>query len=110
MTTQTTTVWFAPGGNLTKLVQVGNATGTGAFSVPTYSGSAVWIGGSQTLVCASPASGKVLATASIPQANGAAQYLGGVAVAGGRAYASYSSSSAQQAGTAVMTVPSACGG
>ena len=110
LTTQTTTVWFAPGGNLTKLVQVGNATGTGAFSVPTYSGSAVWIGGSQTLVCASPASGKVLATASIPQANGAAQYLGGVAVAGGRAYASYSSSSAQQAGTAVMTVPSACGG
>ncbi len=105
-----TTVWFAPGGNLANLVHVGNASGASGYAVPSYSGSAVWIGGAQALVCASPANGKVLATASIPQANGAAQYLGGVAVAGSRAYASYSSSSAQQAGTAVLTVPSACGG
>jgi hypothetical protein len=33
-----------------------------------------------------------------------------VAVAGSRAYASYSSPSAKQAGTAAMTVPAACGG
>ena len=111
MATQTTTTaWFAPGGNLAKLVHVGDVTGTGAYSVPTYGGGAVWIGGSQTLVCASPASGQVLATASIPRDGSAAEYLGGVAVSGSRAYASYSTSAAQQSGTAVMAVPSACSG
>lgn len=104
-----TTMWFAPGGNLARLVQVGDAAGANGYAVPTYSGSAVWLGGSQTLVCASPSTGKVLATASIPKDGGAAEYLGGVVVSGSRAYASYSGSSAQQAGTAVMTVPSACG-
>ena len=106
MTTQSTTVWFAPGGNLAELVHVGDATGANGYSVPSYSGGTVWIGGSQTLVCASPATGKVLATASIPRDNGAAEYLGGVAASGGRAFASYSSP--QQAGTAVLTVPSQC--
>ena len=85
LNTQTTTVWFAPGGNLAKLVHVGDATGANGYSVPSYSGGTVWIGGSQTLVCASPATGKVLATASIPRDNGAAEYLGGVAASGGRA-------------------------
>ncbi len=106
LTTQSTTVWFAPGGNLAKLVHVGDATGANGYSAPSYSGGTVWIGGAQTLVCASPVNGKVLATASIPRDNGAAEYLGGVAVAGGRAFASYSSP--QQAGTAVLTVPSQC--
>jgi hypothetical protein len=111
MATQTTTTaWFAPGGNLTKLVQVGDATGANGYAVPTYSGGAVWLGGSQTLVCASPATGKVLATASVPKDNGTPEYLGGVTVAGGRAFAAYSSPSAKQAGTAAMTVPAACGG
>ena len=110
LSTQSTSVFFAPGGNLAKLVHVGDATGTGDYSVPTYSGGTVWIGGSQTLVCASPTTGTVLATASIPRDNSAAEYLGGVAVAGRRAYASYSNPSAKQAGTAAMTVPAACGG
>ena len=61
-------------------------------------------------MCASPASGQVLATASIPRDGSAPEYLGGVAVSGSRAYASYSTSSAQQSGTAVMAVPSACSG
>ena len=107
---QAPTVFFAPGGDLTKSVTVGSATGANGYAFPTYSGGAVWVGGAQTLVCASPANGKVLATASIPRDNGAAEYLGGVTVTGGRAYASYASPSAHQAGTAVMTLPSACSG
>jgi hypothetical protein len=110
LSTQSTTVWFAPGGNLAKLVQVGDATGVNGYSAPSYSGGTVWIGGAQTLVCASPANGKVLATASIPRDNGAAEYLGGVAVAGGRAFASYSSATARLTGVAAMTVPAACNG
>ena len=81
LTSTNTTMWFAPGGNLTKLVQVGDATGANGYAVPTYSGGAVWLGGSQTLVCASPATGKVLATASVPKDNGTPEYLGGVTVA-----------------------------
>jgi hypothetical protein len=109
-TTQSTTVWFAPGGNLAKSVHVGDATGANGYSVPTYSGGTVWIGGSQALVCASPATGKVLATVGIPRDNGGLEYLGGVATSAGRAYASYSSPAAQLTGMAAMTVPSACGG
>ena len=108
LSTQSTTVWFAPGGNLAKLVQVGDATGANGYSAPSYSGGTVWIGGAQTLVCASPANGKVLATASIPRDNGAAEYLGGVAASGGRAYASYSSPTARLTGVAAMTVPAQC--
>jgi hypothetical protein len=110
LNTQSTSVFFAPGGNLAKLVHVGDAMGANGYAIPTYSGGAVWLGGSQTLVCASPANGKVLATATVPKDNGAPEYVGGVAVAGSRAYASYSSPSAKQAGTAAMTVPAACGG
>jgi hypothetical protein len=110
LNTQSTSVFFAPGGNLAKLVHVGDAMGANGYAIPTYSGGAVWLGGSQTLVCASPANGKVLATATVPKDNGAPEYIGGVAVVGSRAYASYSSPSAKQAGTAAMTVPAACGG
>jgi hypothetical protein len=102
------TVWFAPGGDLAKSFDVGNGAGAGGYSVPTLSGGTVWIGGSQTLVCASPADGKVLATASIPRDSGAPEYLGGVAVAGVQAFASYTSPAARQAGMALMTVPAAC--
>ncbi len=110
LTIQSTTVWFAPGGNLAKLVQVGDATGANGYSSPTYSGGTVWIGGSQTLVCASPATGKVLATATIPKDSSALEYLGGVATSGDRAYASYASPAAQLAGMAALTVPVACSG
>ncbi|MGH3149199.1 MAG: hypothetical protein ACRDOB_00505 [Streptosporangiaceae bacterium] len=106
----TTSVFFAPGGELANLVHVGDATGANGYSVPTYSGGTVWIGGAQTLACANPANGTVQTTASIPRDGGASEYLGGVTVSGGRAYASYANSSTQLSGTAVMTVPAACGG
>jgi PQQ-like domain len=103
--------WFAPGGDLTRAVRVGLGAGGGWVSYPSYSGGAVWIGGSGNLVCASPATGKVLAQAAIPAGrNGVAQYFASPVVSGGRTYSAFQTDASQLGGLVRMTPPAACSG
>jgi hypothetical protein len=101
--------WFAPDGDLSRSIQVGGGGGGGRYSIPTLSAGTVWISGSRTLVCASPATGAPLATARVP-ADGALEDFGSIAAISGRAYAYYQSDAAQLAGLARMTAPLACTG
>jgi PQQ-like domain len=103
-------VWFAPDGNLSRSVRVGQSAGGGLELLPTVSGGAVWIGGSHALTCASPATGQVLASATIPADNGVAEYYGSAAVVGGQAYSYYQNQAARQYGVARMNPPAACTG
>ena len=104
-------VWFAPNGDLSQVVRVSQGAGAGLDSVPTFSGGAVWIGGSQKLACANPATGQVMASTAIPTDNGVVEYFGSVTVAGnGRTYALYQNQAAQQFGVATLTPPAACSG
>jgi PQQ-like domain len=100
--------WFAPDGSLSQAIRVGQSTSGGFASVPTLSGGAVWIGGSQTLACADPNTGNVLSSAAIPTDQGAEEFFGGVATVSGQAYADYQNQAAQQSGVARMTPPAAC--
>ena len=102
--------WFAPAGDLSRSVQVGGGGGGGLYSIPTLSGGTVWISGSRTLVCASPATGAPLATARVPADHNIIENFGSIAVVSARAYAYYQSDAAQLAGLARMTPPLACTG
>lgn len=105
-------VWFAPNANLSNVVMVSQGVGAGLDSVPTFSGGAVWIGGSQRLACADPATGQVLASTAIPTDKGIVEYFGSVTVASGsgRTYALYQNQAAQQFGVATLTPSGACWG
>jgi hypothetical protein len=103
-------VWFAPNGNLAQAVQVGRGAGGGWSSFPSYSGGVVWVGGTGDVVCASPATGQVLAKADIPADHGVAQYFASPVVSAGRAYSYYQTGASQQTGLARMTPPAACTG
>jgi len=104
-------VWFAPGGDLNQVIRVGQGAGAGLDSVPTFTGGAVWIGGSHELACANPATGQVLASTAIPADNGIVEDFGSVTVASsGRTYALYQNQAARQSGVAALTRPAACGG
>jgi hypothetical protein len=104
-------VWFAPHGDLTRVVRVSQGTGAGLASVPTFSGGAVWIGGSQRLACANPATGQVMASTAIPTDNSIVEYFGSVTVmSSGRTFALYQNQAVQQAGLATLTPPAACSG
>ena len=103
-------VWFAPNGDLARAVQVGRGAGGGLSSFPSYSGGVVWVGGTGDVVCASPATGQVLAKADIPADHGVAQYFASPVVSGGQAYSYYQSDASQQTGLARMTPPAACTG
>ncbi len=109
-TGQSQWTWFAPDGNLAQAVQVGRGAGGGFASVPSYSGGVVWVGGTGNLVCASPATGQVLARATVPADHGVVEYFGSPVVAGDHAYASYTDNQSQLSGLARMTPPAACSG
>ncbi len=100
--------WFAPGAQLSRMVRVGAGTGAGLDSVPSFSGGTVWIGGSHTLDCADPETGRVLASATIPTDGGVVEYFGSVTVSGGHAYAYYQDPRSQQDGVVTLTPPSQC--
>lgn len=101
-------VWFAPGGDLARSVRVTQGAGAGLESVPTFSGGAVWIGGSRTLACADPVTGKILASATIPADDGVLEYFGRVNVIGTHAYSDYLDNHADRGGVARMTPPAQC--
>jgi len=104
-------VWFAPGGDLSRSFRVSQGAGGGLASLPSYSGGAVWIGGSHELVCASPATGRAMASTPIPTDRGVVEYFGSVTVlSGGRTYALYQDDAAHLAGLASLTPPAACSG
>ena len=103
-------VWFAPDANLTRVVLVGEGAGAGLDSVPTFSGGAVWIGGSHTLECANPDTGQQRASVAIPTDRDVVEYFGSVTVTGSHTYAYYQNQQAQQFGVVTLTPPSACSG
>ncbi len=109
-TGMTELTWFAPGAQLSRMVRVGAGTGAGLDSVPTSSGGTVWIGGSHTLDCADPVTGRVLASATIPTDGSVLEYFGSVTVTGGHAYAYYQDPRSQQDGVVSLTPPSVCSG
>ncbi|HEX2745235.1 MAG TPA: hypothetical protein VHN16_12650, partial [Streptosporangiaceae bacterium] len=100
--------WFAPDADLTRMVRVGAGVGAGLDSVPTSTGGIVWIGGSHTLECASPVTGQVLKTATIPADGGVVEYFGSVTIADGHAYAYYQDERAHKAGVVVLSPPAGC--
>jgi hypothetical protein len=106
----TEAAWFAPDADLTRMERLGVGVGAGLDSIPTFSGGTVWIGGSHTLECASPVTGQMLASATIPTDGGVVGNVGSVTVTGGRAYAYYQNLRAAQVGVAALIPPSACSG
>ena len=100
--------WFAPDGDLSRAVRIGQGAGAGFASVPSYSGGVVWVGGSHTLSCANPVNGRVLDTATLPTDHSVVEYFGSPAVTGGHAYSYYQDDQSQQSGLVRMTPPAAC--
>jgi hypothetical protein len=102
-------VWFAPRGDLARSFRVDQGAVGGGTSLPSYSGGVVWVGGTQELVCASPATGHVLASTPIPTDHGAVEYFDSPTVlSSGHAYTLYQDQGAQLAGVASLTPPAAC--
>jgi hypothetical protein len=102
--------WFAPGGDLTRAVRVGQGAGAGFASVPSYSGGVVWVGGSRALTCANPANGQVMDTATLPTDHSVVEYFGSPALVGSRAFSYYQDDASQRSGLVRMTPPAACFG
>jgi DNA-binding beta-propeller fold protein YncE len=104
-------VWFAPGGDLAKSFRVSQGAGGGLASLPVYSGGVVWVGGTHELVCASPATGRAMASTTIPADRGEVEYFDSVTVLSrGHAYALYQDQAAHLSGVASLTPPAACSG
>jgi glucose/arabinose dehydrogenase len=104
--------WFAPDGDLTRMIRVTEGAGAGADSIPVATAATagvVWIGGTQSLMCANPDTGQVMASAKIPADNGALEHFGSIVVTGGRAYSLYLDQAGRVAGVARLSPPSACG-
>ena len=102
--------WFAPGGDLGQAVRIGQGAGAGVVSAPNYDGGVVWVGGSHTLTCASPANGRVLAAVTLPTDHSVVEDFSSPAVVGGHAYSIYQDPQSQQSGLVRMTPPAACSG
>ena len=102
--------WFAPDGDLTRAVRVGAGAGAGYASLPSYSGGVIWVGGSHTLSCANPATGRVLDTVTLPTDHSVVEYFSSPVISGGKAYSYYSDNASQLSGVVRMTPPAACSG
>jgi sugar lactone lactonase YvrE len=102
--------WFAPNGDLARAVRIGAGAGAGFASLPSYSGGVVWVGGSHTLSCASPVSGRVLDTVTLPTDHNVVEYFASPVISSGRAYSYYSDDASQQSGIVRMTPPPVCSG
>ena len=78
--------------------------------MPTYANGVVWVGGTQSLQCLNPSTGKTLASAAIPTDGGVTEHFGSVAFASGHIYATYQDLHSQLEGIAAVSPPSACAG
>jgi hypothetical protein len=103
-------VWFAPGGDMSKMREVTGPASGSLDAVPTYANGVVWVGGTHTLQCLDPSSGKVLASTPIPADGGVPEHFGSVTYTGGHAFALFTDQRAQLEGVAAVTPPSACAG
>jgi len=101
-------VWFAPGGNLSSASPVTRGAGGGLISLPSVADGAIWIGGTHTLACADPDTGKVRASGTIPADHGTAEYFGSVTYVGGHAYAYYVDTQSGVQGLATLNPPASC--
>jgi putative pyrroloquinoline-quinone binding quinoprotein len=101
-------VWFAPGGNLSSASPVARGAGGGLLSLPSAAEGVIWIGGTHTLACADPDTGKVRASGNIPADHGTAEYFSSVAYAGGHAYAYYVDTQSGMQGLATLDPPASC--
>jgi sugar lactone lactonase YvrE len=101
-------VWFAPGADLSNSRAITNGADGGLDSVPTYVNGMVWVGGTQTLQCLDPRSGKVRGSTAIPADAGVTEHFGSIAYANGHAFATYQDLHSQLAGVAAITAPSTC--
>jgi PQQ-like domain len=101
-------VWFAPGGNLSSASPVTRGAGGGLISLPSVADGVIWIGGTHTLACADPDTGKVRASGTVPADHGTAEYFGSVAYAGGHAYAYYVDTQSGLQGVATVNPPASC--
>jgi hypothetical protein len=102
--------WFAPSGDLGRAVRISQGAGAGYASLPSYNGGVVWVGGSHTLTCASPADGRILDTVTLPTDHSVVEYFGSPAVVGDHAYSVYQDNASQLSGLIRMTPPAACSG
>jgi hypothetical protein len=102
--------WFAPDGDLTRAIRIGAGAGAGYASLPSYSGGVIWVGGSHTLSCASPATGRVLDTVTLPTDHSVVEYFSSPVISGGKAYSYYSDNASQRSGVVRMTPPAVCSG
>jgi hypothetical protein len=102
--------WFAPDGDLTRAVRIGAGAGAGYASLPSYSGGVIWVGGSHTLSCANPATGRVLDTVTLPTDHSVVEYFSSPVISGGKAYSYYSDNASQLSGVVRMTPPAVCSG
>jgi hypothetical protein len=102
--------WFAPDGDLTRAVRIGAGAGAGYASLPSYSGGVIWVGGSHTLSWASPATGRVLDTVTLPTDHSVVEYFSSPVISGGKAYSYYSDNASQRSGVVRMTPPAVCSG
>jgi outer membrane protein assembly factor BamB len=103
-------VWFAPGGDMSKIRQVTGPASGSLDAVPTFANGVVWVGGTRTLQCLDPSSGQVLGSTSIPANTGVPEHFGSVAYTSGHAFALFTDQRAQLEGVAAVTPPSACAG
>lgn len=81
--------FFAPASDLAHSMRAGGGGFGGLGGGISVSGGAVWLGGVNTISCADPVTGRTRASAALPGDHGDATSLGGVAYAGGRAFAQY---------------------
>jgi WD40 repeat protein len=100
--------WFAPHGELNFATRIGQGAGGGYASQPSYSGGVVWVGGSHTLTCANPATGKPMQTVTLPTDHQVVEYFGSPTVLGDHAYSYYQDAQSQLSGVVQMTPPAAC--
>ncbi|HEY1627748.1 MAG TPA: PQQ-binding-like beta-propeller repeat protein [Streptosporangiaceae bacterium] len=101
-------VWFAPAGNLSSAMAIAGPSVGGDQAVPTYSGGAVWVGGTKKLECLNPDTGQVRAASLVPSDDQVPEGIGDAVSAGGHVFALYVNNRTEQGGVAVLHPPAAC--
>jgi hypothetical protein len=107
----TDSTFFAPAADLARAASRGGGGGGGLAAGVTISGRAAWLGGTGSISCADPVTGRVRASARIPVDHRYVIYLGPVTYVSGHAFAVYLDQNPSDAseGLARLRPPAACG-